>query len=290
LTCCGSLCALRSFVPEAVMVRVLNLAIDWVAAHFEEALFGAYREHVMCVTLDKLRQHLLEEHESLEHGCARFDLNSNGALEPEEMRGVLVEIGLPLGLKEQRRLCEELDRDGDHLIAVEEIKGAMLRSQILMAPYHGMQMDKELLLLLEEELGCKEAVRKLEPEMSARVDAGETDGALPPLTTAAKVSAAEAPTTKGDGVEGEGAAPVEPAADEFHRGERFVRRVRQRCLALLMRDCGGGEGKFGRTWTSWIAHTTLSASTRASLLLWLIDLVLTSIDTKKLEGVVHRFH
>eukprot|EP01051_Picozoa_sp_SAG22_P032702 SAG22_NODE_13932_length_390_cov_1.068729_1_plen_92_part_10 len=74
------------------------------------------------------------------------------------------------------------------------------------------------------------------------------------------------------------------------RGEQFARRVRQRCLALLMRDCGGGEGEFEHTWTSWIAHTTLSASTRASLLLWLIDLVLTSIDTKKLEGVVHRFH
>eukprot|EP01043_Picozoa_sp_COSAG02_P041649 COSAG02_NODE_3469_length_6691_cov_9.305218_8_plen_508_part_00 len=277
------------FVPEAVMVRLLNLAIDWVAAHFEEALFGAYREHMMCITLDKLRQHLEQEHETLEHGYARFDLNGNGALDPEEMRVVLVEIGLPLGLKEQRRLCEELDRDGDHLIEIEEIKEAMSKSQILMAPYHGMQMDKEFLSLLEEELGCKEAARKLEPEMAGRVDAGETDGALPPLPTAAKVPTDKA-STEGDGVEGEGTEPAEPIADEFHRGEQFVRRVRQRCLALLMRDCGGGEGNLEQSWTSWIAHTTLSASTRASLLLRLIDLVLTSIDTKKLEGVVQRFH
>lgn len=271
------------FVPEAVMVRVLNVAIDWVAAHFEEALFSAYREHMMCIALDKLRQHLEEEHETLEHGFARFDLNGNGALDPEEMRAVLVEIGLPLGLREQRRLCEELDKDGDHLIEIQEIKEAVLKSQILMAPYHGMQMDKEFLQLLEIELGCKEAARKLEPEMAKRVDAGEEDGALPPLpTTAANVPDAEGP--EGGGV---AAAPV---TDEFHRGEQFARRVRQRCLALLMRDCGGGEGAFKQTWTSWIAHTTLSASTRASLLLRLIDLVLTSIDTKKLEGVVHRFH
>ena len=46
----------------------------------------------------------------MEHGFARFDRNGTGALEPEEMRTVLVDIGLPLGVKEQRRLCEELDR------------------------------------------------------------------------------------------------------------------------------------------------------------------------------------
>ena len=68
--------------------------------------------------------------------------NGNGALEPEEMRAVLVDIGLPLGVKEQRRLCEELDRDGDHLIEIDEIKMAMHKSDILMAPYHGRQKDK----------------------------------------------------------------------------------------------------------------------------------------------------
>ena len=43
----------------------------------------------------KLRRHLENEHETLEHGFQRFDLNGNGALEPEEMRGVLVDMAAP---------------------------------------------------------------------------------------------------------------------------------------------------------------------------------------------------
>ena len=124
-------------------------------------------------------------------------------------------------------------------------------------------MDKELLQLLEQELGCQAAARLLEPEMAARVDAGEEAGALPPLLTAAPKAEA-LPEGGSDGSwEVDDSAEEEPVVDEFHRGEQFARRVRQRCLALLLHDCGGGEGEFEHTWVSWFAHTTLSAETRA---------------------------
>ena len=96
-------------------------------------------------------------------------------------------------------------RPGDHVIEIEEIKLAVLKADILLAPYHQLQKDAELLALLTEELGCAKAARLLEPEMAARLDAGEEAGALPP------------PPPPEDGSSPEDA---EEAVDEFHRGER----------------------------------------------------------------------
>jgi hypothetical protein len=36
-------------------MNVALLPAAKVAAHFEEALFSSYREHMMCITLEKLR-------------------------------------------------------------------------------------------------------------------------------------------------------------------------------------------------------------------------------------------
>ena len=133
------------------------------------------------------------------------------------------------------------------------------------------------------------AARLLEPEMAARVDGWEEeDGELPPLVVAPVLTPEEVAALID---RGEAIPTVEEPEDEFHRGEQFARRVRQRCVALLMRDFGGGEGEdFEHSYTSWFAHTFLSAEKRAWALLWLTDMVLTSIDTRKLEGAVHRFH
>eukprot|EP01052_Picozoa_sp_SAG31_P030492 SAG31_NODE_3131_length_4641_cov_1.488771_4_plen_100_part_00 len=59
------------FVPDSILSAAVNMAIDWYAKHFEEALFASYREHMMCITLDKLKAHLESEHETLEHGFER---------------------------------------------------------------------------------------------------------------------------------------------------------------------------------------------------------------------------
>jgi hypothetical protein len=78
--------------------------------------------------------------------------------------------------------------------------------------------------------------------------------------------------------------------------------VRQRCVALLLRDCGGGGESGGgggggesgsggwKAAVSTAAWNCVPVERRAGMLLWLTDLVLQNIDTEKLEGAVHRFH
>eukprot|EP01052_Picozoa_sp_SAG31_P064551 SAG31_NODE_23404_length_505_cov_0.869458_1_plen_69_part_10 len=69
----------------------------------------------------------------MHHGYA-VDLDGDGMLEQGEIHQILREIGLPLGPNEEQRLCEELDRDGDGQVAIEEIQLAIDKADTLLAP------------------------------------------------------------------------------------------------------------------------------------------------------------
>eukprot|EP01052_Picozoa_sp_SAG31_P030493 SAG31_NODE_3131_length_4641_cov_1.488771_5_plen_200_part_00 len=181
----------------------------------------------------------------------------------------------------------------DHLIEINEIKAAIQKTEILMAPYHRQRRDQEHLDMLAEELGCISAAKLLEPEIAARAsDLIEKAAENAPETTEA-VEASEP-----DECENLYFAVSCPhalkyavlLACRFCRGQIFVRRVRQKCVTLLLRDIGGEAETGGQSWPNWLAHLILSSNTRVTLLLWFTDAVLSNIDTQKLERVVHRFH
>ena len=125
------------------------MAIDWVAEHFEgepresrrhfhcpppfalrtslhfvpsprrrcaEALFSSYREHMMCITLEKLRTHLETEHESLEVGFVKFDLVR--ALHTQHARTRTAHSTGPCcpPRSANRRVCPRRGREGGHEI------------------------------------------------------------------------------------------------------------------------------------------------------------------------------
>ena len=309
------------FVPEGVVEHLCNRSIDWVALHVEQALAISYREHLLCISLEKLRLQLKSKGRTLEEAFGQFDVDGDGELSQAELSAVLLGLGAPLNKKEQRRLCMELDHDGDGTVSRAELSAAMAKAEVLLSPrFCGthreggagksaaeraegaeeeqrlqQEFDENLHLLLAHEVGGRTARQMLD---SFADHAGE----IQEWEQADKLEALNDDSDDVFRISGSamGARDGMPAATAGSTGHaipgHFARRVRQVCIRLLMKevkhndDTGGlvaflgGDVKF-----SDLVLSSLPRKDVAAGLIWLVDIVLLNIQTSKLETVVHEF-